>query len=136
MVLPHSYCFLSYDLCGLDLLADKHLSAVPFSTVCTITHALEFLRIIAIIASMTLRILAGILLLISIFWLPFWCTIVYALFCLYYFASYYEVFPAFLLVDLVYGTQETRFLGFGLVGLAIAFVFFFGMELLKKKLRK
>lgn len=85
---------------------------------------------------MTWRILASIGLFISVFAMPFWFTIVYALVCLYLFASFYEVIPAFALVDFLHGSSEVRYLGFGLVGLALAFVFVFGMQRLKEGLRK
>lgn len=89
-----------------------------------------------IMQGMTWRILAGIGLFISVFVMPFWFTVLYALACLYFFASFYEVIPAFALIDLLYGRSETRYLGFGLVGLALALVFVFGMQQLKEALLK
>ena len=97
---------------------------------------LEFLKNKAIMAPMTLRIAAGIVLFISVFWLPFWLTLLYALACLYFFDSFYEIIPAFMLVDLLYGAHEHRFFGFALVATAISIVAIVGMRALKRFLRE
>lgn len=85
---------------------------------------------------MTLRIAAGIFLFISVFWLPFWVTFCYALVCLYLFDSFYEIIPAFVLVDLLYGAHEHRFYGFAFISTLIAIVAVVGMRAFKRFLRK
>lgn len=83
---------------------------------------------------MAWRIAAGIGIFLSALWLPFWLTVALGVLFLYVFDSFYELFAAFLLVDLVYGTAEERFFGFSLVALALAFALSVGMYFLKRAL--
>jgi hypothetical protein len=85
---------------------------------------------------MTLRIAAAIVLFISVFWLPFWLMALYALACLYFFDSFYEIIPAFLFIDLLYGAHEPRYFGFAFIGTFAAVIAVVGMRLFKKALRQ
>ncbi|MCU0660307.1 MAG: hypothetical protein MUD00_01705 [Candidatus Pacebacteria bacterium] len=82
----------------------------------------------------TWRIAAGIGIFLSAFWLPFWVTVVLAVFFLYQFDSFYEVFPAFLLVDLLYASKEVRFFDFSLIAFSLAFLLYISMYFLKRTL--
>ncbi len=85
---------------------------------------------------MTRRIILDILLFLSIFILPFWLTVILALICLFLFDSFYEILPVFLFIDLLYGTNESRYFGFTLVSLVLALLLVVITNSIKKKLRR
>lgn len=83
---------------------------------------------------MTKRITAGIILLFSIFWAPFWLQVFLALVFLFYFKNYYEFVLLFLLSDLLYAVPSDRFWGIRLFSFFLSIVVFAGVALLKTKL--
>jgi len=84
---------------------------------------------------MVLRILASLVLLLSILYMPFWLSIILALAAMVYFSFFWESIILFFLSDLLYGTSEIRFLNIFFVSTIISFLFLIIIELLKKKIR-
>jgi hypothetical protein len=84
---------------------------------------------------MALRILASIILLFSILFLPFWMSVIWALAGMVYFSFFWEAVFLFLLSDLLYGVPEPKFFNMVFVSSILTFVCLATLELLKKKLR-
>jgi hypothetical protein len=84
---------------------------------------------------MALRILAFLILLFSILFLPFWLSAVFAFIGMIYFAVFWEAIPLFLLSDFLYGTKEVKNFSIVFVSLAIFVVLLIIVESLKKKLK-
>jgi hypothetical protein len=81
------------------------------------------------------RILASVLLLVSILFLPFWVAVVLALFGMIYFHIFLEAVFLFLLSDVLYGVPEAKFFGITFISFIISALFLLALELFKKKLR-
>ncbi len=84
---------------------------------------------------MALRILAFVVLLFSILFLPFWVTVILALGGMIYFSVYWEAVALFFLSDILYGAQVEKFGGMLFVSFFIALIVLLGLEVLKKKLK-
>jgi len=84
---------------------------------------------------MLIRILASILLLFSVLFMPFWVSVILALIGMVYFSFFWESVALFFLSDLLYGAEEARFFGLVFVSLVSSFVVLISIEFLKKKLR-
>lgn len=84
---------------------------------------------------MNLRILASIILAFSVLFLPFWISVLVALWAFFSFSFFYEAVGIFLLSDLLYGVKEQKFYGFLFVSAIIALIVILLLELLKKKLK-
>jgi len=84
---------------------------------------------------MLLRILASIVLLLSVLFLPFWVSVILALASMAYFSFFLEAVFLFLLSDLLYGVKEPKLFNMIFVSFSIALVCFIILELLKKRLR-
>lgn len=84
---------------------------------------------------MILRILASLVILLSILFMPFWLSAILALVGMVYFSFFWEGVALFFLSDLLYGTSEVRFLGIFFVSTIISFIVLIIIELSKKKLR-
>jgi len=84
---------------------------------------------------MALRILAFIILLISILFMPFWVSVILGLASMVYFSFFIEAVFLFLLSDLLYGTQQPRFFNMIFISFISALICFVILELFKKKLR-
>jgi hypothetical protein len=82
---------------------------------------------------MFLRILASIVLLWSVLFMPFWVSVILAAIGMAYFPFFLEAVFILLLSDLLYGVPE--FLNIALASFAAALACFIILELLKKKLR-
>ena len=84
---------------------------------------------------MAQRILAGIILLISVLFLPLWVSVFLAFAGMVYFPIFLEAVFLFLLSDLLYGLPEAKFQG----GIFISFFIFLAaiitIEFFKRKLR-
>ena len=83
---------------------------------------------------MAQRIIAGIVLLLSIFLVPFWLQAILALALLFYFKNYYEFMFAFLISDLLYAVPEARFFGIQLFLFFASVAVFIMVSFLKTKL--
>ena len=84
---------------------------------------------------MTLRILASVLLLFSVLFLPFWVSILLALAGMFYFSVFWETVVLFLLSDLLYGAGEAKFHGAVFVSFVSAIIVIIAIEIVKKKLK-
>ncbi|HEU0085832.1 MAG TPA: hypothetical protein VFQ59_02635 [Candidatus Paceibacterota bacterium] len=84
---------------------------------------------------MLLRILASVILLISIVYLPFWVSAILAFAGMIYFAFYFEAVGLFLISDLLYGAPEERYYGMVFVTMIFALVLLGIIEFAKKKIR-
>jgi hypothetical protein len=84
---------------------------------------------------MILRILASLVLLLSILFMPFWVSVILALAEMVYFSFYWESVGIFLLSDLLYGTSEARFFNIFFISFLISLLILILIELIKKKLR-
>ena len=84
---------------------------------------------------MVLRILASILLLFSVLFMPFWVSVILALVGMVYFPFFIEAIFLFLLSDLLFGTKEVRLFNMVYVAFSGALISFIILELLKKELR-
>lgn len=84
---------------------------------------------------MALRILAFILLLFSVLFLPFWVSVILALGAMVYFPVFWEATALFLLSDLLYGASEAKFFGMVFVSFFASIAVLIAIETLKKRLR-
>jgi len=84
---------------------------------------------------MVFRIVAIIILLISVLFMPLWVSVVLGLGFIFYFPIFWEAVIIFFLVDLLYGVQEVKFFGITYVSLVISVIVVISLELIKKKLR-
>ncbi len=84
---------------------------------------------------MAKRIILDIALFLSIFLAPFWLTALFAVVLLFLFDDFYEIFPAFFLIDLLYPASGGRFGGVMIASLILAAVLLLLSKLLKKKMR-
>ncbi len=81
------------------------------------------------------RIVADLFLLTSIIIFPFWVSIIFAIIFALYFNRYYELLIAALLIDILYGVEQTRFLYSVSVTFTIGVIFLITVEFLKTKLK-
>jgi len=84
---------------------------------------------------MALRIFAGVILLFSVLFLPFWISFILAFAAMAYFSFFLEAVILFFLSDLLFGAREARFFEIIFVSSIIALCCFIILELFKKKLR-
>jgi len=82
---------------------------------------------------MALRILSSFILLFSIFFMPFWVSVILALGAMLYFDLFWEAIPIFLLSDLLYGVNEIRFYNVTYVSFLLSSVLLFVIEFIKKE---
>jgi len=83
---------------------------------------------------MLIRILASFILLISILFLPFWISIIFAFLAIIYFTVFWEAIVILLLVDLLYGTKEIKFFEIIFVSSLGATIILILVEMAKNKL--
>ena len=84
---------------------------------------------------MVLRILASVIILVSVLFMPFWLSVILALAAMVYFSYFVEAVALFLLSDLLYGVKEAKFFGAIFVTFLIAVVCLVLLETIKKKLK-
>ncbi|OGI59433.1 hypothetical protein A3C60_00490 [Candidatus Nomurabacteria bacterium RIFCSPHIGHO2_02_FULL_37_45] len=84
---------------------------------------------------MVFRILAFLVLLLSILFMPFWVSVILAFMGMVYFPLFLEAVFLFLLSDLLYGAREAKLGGMIFVSFIITVVVFILIEFLKKKLK-
>lgn len=81
------------------------------------------------------RIIASIILLFAILFMPFWLSIIIALASMIYFSYYWEGVLLFLLSDLLYGVKEIKFYDTYFISFVISFLILMTIETIKKKTR-
>ena len=84
---------------------------------------------------MLIRILASILLLFSILFMPFWISVILAFAGIIYFSFFWEAVILFLLSDLLYGVAEAKFFGMVFVSFIFSAIVLMIIETMKKKLK-
>ncbi|MFH1656492.1 MAG: hypothetical protein ABH956_01820 [Candidatus Nealsonbacteria bacterium] len=84
---------------------------------------------------MILRVLAFLILLFSVLFLPFWVSIILAIFAIIYFPKYWEAVIIFFISDLIYGTPESKFAFLTFTSGIFTFLFVILIEFLKKKFK-
>ena len=82
-----------------------------------------------------LRILASIVLLFSVLFLPFYISIILAIACIIYFSLFLEAIVLFLISDLLYGVKEKHFFQITLLSFFISILTLLIVEFLKRKLK-
>jgi len=85
--------------------------------------------------NMALRIFINIILLLSIFYLPWWTTALLVLSGIFVFKNFYEGIFAGLLLDALYGTKTAEFMGVWFVFTTSFFVLYVLSTRLKKNIR-
>lgn len=84
---------------------------------------------------MVFRILAFFILLWSIFFMPFWLSVILAVAGMIYFSFFWEAVFLFFLSDLLYGIKEVKFLNLYFISFIISFFILIVIEFIKKKTR-
>jgi hypothetical protein len=84
---------------------------------------------------MVFRVLAVIILLFSVLYMPFWLSVVLALAGMIYFSYFAEATVLFLLSDVLYGVKEARFSDTVFVSFIVSAVCLVLLEMLKRKLK-
>ncbi len=84
---------------------------------------------------MGIRIGATVLILLSILFLPFVCSVILGILAILYFRNYYEVIGLALISDLLYGAGEVRFLQVYFLSTIATAIIFLALETLKTKLK-
>lgn len=84
---------------------------------------------------MVLRVLASVVLLLSVLYLPFWVSVILALGAMIYFPAFWEAAVIFLISDALYGAPTDRFFGFTFASFTFALALLGAAEILKRKLR-
>ncbi len=80
------------------------------------------------------RIILDLILLLGIFYFPFWLTVAFSIALVLYFENYYEFIIAYFVIDLVYGTKEPKFFNIQYVLTIISLAIFFLIKFVKSKL--
>lgn len=84
---------------------------------------------------MVLRILASLILLLSILFMPFWVSVILALVSMVYFSFFWESLVLFFLSELLYGVNEIRSSNIFFISFILPSITLLIVEFLKKKLR-
>ncbi len=92
----------------------------------TFTHSIN---------SIPMRILASLLLLLSILFFPIWVSIPIAVVSMIYFNIFLEAIFLFLLSDLLFGVKEVRFFDITFISFIFSAIFLFLLEIFKRKLK-
>jgi hypothetical protein len=81
------------------------------------------------------RICFSCLLLVSVLFLPFWLSVILALFGMFYFSNYWEAVVLFFASDLLFEVKEARFFNLTLVSSFASLLVLLLVGYLKKKLK-
>ncbi len=81
------------------------------------------------------RIIFSLVLTVAIFYAPWPVMFTLAILGAFYFPRYYEVFAFGILFDFLYGVTGSIFFGFGIIGLIVSGIIFFGIERAKLEIR-
>lgn len=80
------------------------------------------------------RPISCLVMVVSIFFFPWWYSLALLVAAIFYFTRYYEALFFGLLMDLVYAAEVTEFRGIVLVSFSAAAILFFLIEFLKRRL--
>lgn len=82
-----------------------------------------------------MRILLSLVILGSIFFLPFWVSVILAVSGIIYFKVFWEVIVIFFISDLFFGIKEARFFDITIVSTILILIILLIAEFTKKKLK-
>jgi len=82
-----------------------------------------------------IRIIAFIVLLFSVLFLPFYISAILAILGMFYFKIFWEAIIVLLLSDLLYGTKEAKFSNTLFVSFIVSILILILIEFLKRKLK-
>jgi len=83
---------------------------------------------------MLLRFLIDLLLLLSIFIIPWWACVFLSIFLIYFFKNYYEAIAIAFLIDFLHSAQTEAFFGFQFVVSLLVLILFIAMQYMKKEM--
>lgn len=89
-----------------------------------------------LLKSIIFRIFCDIVLILSLFYLPWWLVAAMGVALLFYFKNFYEIIIIGVLADMVYGIPRKIFFDFEFINTVLAFILYFAAEKLKKFLRR
>ncbi len=81
------------------------------------------------------RIAANLVLVIALFFAPWWVTLTLGIIATFYFSFYYELIVAGALFDILYGVTADATFGYNVLGFLVTTVVFLLIERIKKELR-
>lgn len=81
------------------------------------------------------RLLASVVMLISVLFMPWWITVILALICMAYFDHFFEAIGLLFLSDILFGIPESKFFGLIFVSTISGIIALVFVELMKKKLK-
>ncbi|MFC1720851.1 hypothetical protein ACFL0K_01210 [Patescibacteria group bacterium] len=81
------------------------------------------------------RIIADLILLLSVLFMPWWLTVILAFVLVFYFKSYYEFIIAGVLTDALYGVPQDWLFDLTLMYTSFSIVIFIFIQWLKTRLR-
>lgn len=84
---------------------------------------------------MAMRILASIILLFSVLFMPFWLSAILVFIGMLYFAFFWEAIILLFLSDLLYGAKEARFFYAVFISLIVSVIVLVIIEFVKKKIK-
>ncbi len=81
------------------------------------------------------RVLAGVVLFISVLFFPLWVSLLLAAAAMFYFPLFFEAPFLFLISDLLYAVPEERYFKMAIVSVATSIILLVAIEFAKKKIR-
>ncbi len=81
------------------------------------------------------RIAANLVIIIALFFAPWWVTLTLGIIATFYFSAYYELIVAGALFDILYGVTSDATFGYNVLGFLVTTVVFILIERIKKELR-
>ncbi len=81
------------------------------------------------------RILGNLLLIIALFFAPWWFTLTLGIIATFYFSSYYEIIVLGTLFDILYGVTVSATFGYNVLGFLVTTIVFLLIERIKKEIR-
>ena len=84
---------------------------------------------------MIVRILASLVLLFSVLFMPYWVSIILGIIGIMYFPLYFEAVIIFLISDLLFGTKEVKLYNITFVATFVSAIFLFISFFIKKRLK-
>lgn len=84
---------------------------------------------------MLYRVITGIVLFLSIFFVPFWVSLVLAVFAIIYFDYFFEAVFSMLVSDILYGVREEKLWNIVFFSTIVLMLFLILMEVFKRYLK-
>ncbi len=81
------------------------------------------------------RVAANLVLIIALFFAPWWVTLILGIIATFYFSFYYELMVLGALFDILYGISADATFGYNVYGFLVTTIAFLSIERTKKELR-